>query len=631
VNDLIVPSGAKVVLGLDGTDGEWHAARKLGLGGSDIPTLLGMNKHTSPLELYYAKRGELPDMPRSAELEEAAEWGHELEDVVARRWARQFGASVTRGPGTLQHPEAPWMIGNVDRLFAAPRQDGGLDRGVLEVKTRSEYQLRAWQDEAPDGPALQAHWYLAVTGYQVAYVAALIGGNKLRWHRIDRDEDLLADLIEAAAEFWLRVEDGNPPPVDGTPATKNLLNHLYRVYPDKTVDLEGAQVTPLLAARQEAQADLASAEKRIDDAENRLRALIGDAEMATVDARPVATWRANGTFASKRFAEAHPELAETYRTKTCTPPSARECCASRSSTVTDLKDRVKQARAENGNGGGEVEQAHPLTRVKDLLDHMAPEIAKAVPAHMTAERMARIAYTQVRKSPELALCTADSLAGAILTCAQLGLEPGPTGEAYIIPRKNKAGVWEASFEFGYKGMATLFWQHPLAMYLDTQTVYENDVFDYELGLNAFLKHKPAKGKRGEETGEWYAVAKLVTGGYRFVVLDRREVERRRHRGSSPYSPAWKNDYNAMAEKSCVRAIFDLLPKSPELARALAQDGRIRTDLAADALDMEPAYEDAVEGEVVEDEREQGPAPDLSGADAPPTGVNEGADPDGGRS
>ena len=270
--------------------------------------------------------------------------------------------------------------------------------------------------------------------------------------------------------------------------------------------------------------------------------------------------------------------------------------------MTDLKGRVKQARAENGNGnGGEVEQAHPLTRVKDLLDHMAPEIAKAVPAHMTAERMARIAYTQVRKSPELALCTADSLAGAILTCAQLGLEPGPTGEAYIIPRKNKKGVWEATFQLGYKGMATLFWQHPLAMYLDAQTVYENDDFEYELGLNAHLRHKPAEGDRGEPRGFWYAVAKMTNGGYRFVVMDRREVERRRQRSSSPYSPAWKNDYNAMAEKSCVRDLFDLIPKSSELARALAQDGSARTDLSADALDVEPAYEDAVEGEVVEDE------------------------------
>jgi recombination protein RecT len=283
--------------------------------------------------------------------------------------------------------------------------------------------------------------------------------------------------------------------------------------------------------------------------------------------------------------------------------------------MSDLKDRVKQARAESGQTGGEVEPApvHPLTLVKDLLDRMGPEIAKAVPAHMTAERMARIAYTQVRKNPDLAMCTAESLAGAILTCAQLGLEPGPTGEAFLVPRKNK-GVWEASFELGYKGMATLFWQHPLAMYLDTQTVYENDEFDYELGLNAFLRHKPAKGERGKETGQWYAVARLVTGGYRFVVLDRAEVERRRHRGSSPFSPAWRNDYNAMAEKSCVRAIFDLLPKSPEMARALAQDGVVRTDLAVDALDVEPVYSDVVEGEVVPAEPDADNPPHYTDAD-----------------
>lgn len=317
MSDLSVPSGAKVILSPDASEGEWHAARKLGIGGSDIPTLLGMDKYASPLELYYAKRGELPDLPRSEELEEAAEWGHELEDVVARRWARKFGANVRRGPGTLQHPDAPWMLANIDRLYVAPVRGGlDLEDGVLEVKTRSEYQLRAWQDDVPDAPALQAHWYLAVTGYDVAYVCALIGGNKLRWHRIERDEDLLGELIEAAADFWRRVEVGDPPPVDGTTATKNLLNHLYQVDPDKKVELDRAEVAPLLAVREEALADLQSAELRIDDAENQLRALIGDAELATVDNWTVATWKANGTFASKRFAKVHPELADAYRTKT---------------------------------------------------------------------------------------------------------------------------------------------------------------------------------------------------------------------------------------------------------------------------------------------------------------------------
>jgi putative phage-type endonuclease len=318
MSNLAVPSGARVILPADAPEADWHATRRLGLGGSDIPTLLGMNRYTAPLELYYAKRGELPDLPRSAELIEAAEMGHELEDVIARRWARRHGAHIRRGPGTLQHPDAEWMLANVDRLFAAP-PPGGFgepEEGVVEVKNRSEYQLSAWQDDVPDGPALQAHWYLAVTGYRVAYVVALLGGNKMRAHRIERDDDLLADLVEAAREFWQRVLEGDPPPVDGSAATKNLLDHLYDVSPDLKVDLDRAEVAPLLAAREEALADLESAEKRIDDAENQLRALIGSAELATVDGVPIATWKPNGTFAAKRFRDAHPDLAREYATKT---------------------------------------------------------------------------------------------------------------------------------------------------------------------------------------------------------------------------------------------------------------------------------------------------------------------------
>jgi recombination protein RecT len=237
-------------------------------------------------------------------------------------------------------------------------------------------------------------------------------------------------------------------------------------------------------------------------------------------------------------------------------------------------------------------RAEKLAGLKVLLDQMAPEIARALPAHLTPERMLRITLTQARAEPKLLLCTPESMAGAVLTCAQVGMEPGPTGEAFFIPRKNRdTGELEAKFELGYKGMAKLFWQHPLAKYLNTATVRVNDEFDYDLGSAPYLKHKPNKGDRGEPAGHWYAVYLLTNGGFGFAMLDKPAVQRRRNASSAPNSPGWSKNYNEMAEKSALRDAFDTMPKSAEMARALAWDGAVRTNLDLDAIDDAPTPEE----------------------------------------
>ena len=274
-----------------------------------------------------------------------------------------------------------------------------------------------------------------------------------------------------------------------------------------------------------------------------------------------------------------------------------------------LRSRVQgaQARQAGGNGspGGKAEvERRALSDVHALLESMKPEIAKALPRHLTPERLARIVYTEARKEPKLAYCSAVSLAGAVLTCAQLGLEPGAAlGEAWLIPRKGAGGQLEASFQLGYKGMASLFWRHPLAQHLDMQTVYANDEFDYALGLDPHLIHKPPNDgrPRGERKGYWYAVAKLTNGGFRFCVLNREEVEQHRQRSDAPNSPAWRNDFDMMAGKTCVRVMFGLMPKSMEAAKALQLEGSVRTDLSAEVLDIDPPEGDVIDGEVIPDD------------------------------
>ncbi|MFF4738803.1 YqaJ viral recombinase family protein [Streptomyces sp. NPDC001262] len=291
---------------------EWLAVRRTGIGGSEVAAVLGMSRYTSPYEVYLDKRGELPlDRPQPAVLAEAAFWGQTHEPTIARVFAERTGLGVIEGPGTLAHVERRWMLANVDRYVLTPGES--TPSSLLEIKTRSAYQLDEWLRGIPDGPALQTHWYLAVTGYQHAHVAALLGGNRLLVHRVERDEQLVEHLVELVGRFWQGVLDGTPPPIDGSAATEDLLGHLYDVRTDAVTVADPDDVLPLLDRRRELHERVARAESELRELDNRLKAVAGEAEVVKVRGEAAFTWRQNGTFSQKRFTATHPDLAEQYR------------------------------------------------------------------------------------------------------------------------------------------------------------------------------------------------------------------------------------------------------------------------------------------------------------------------------
>lgn len=306
----VTPTG--VVVAPAGLDREqWLTVRRTGIGGSEIAAVLGMSKHASPYEVYLDKRGELPlDRPQPAELAEAAFWGHAHEPTIASVFAERTGLRVVEGPGTLAHVERRWMLANLDR--AVIERGKSSPSSLLEIKTRSAYQLDEWLLSVPDQPALQTHWYLAVTGYQHAYVAALLGGNRLIVHRVERDEQLVEHLVEIVGQFWQGVLDGTPPPVDGSEATADLLGHLYDVQADAVTVADPAELLPLLERRRELKAREARTANELREVDNRLKSMAGEAEVVTVQGSTAYTYRQNGPLSQKRFIAAHPDLARQY-------------------------------------------------------------------------------------------------------------------------------------------------------------------------------------------------------------------------------------------------------------------------------------------------------------------------------
>lgn len=219
----------------------------------------------------------------------------------------------------------------------------------------------------------------------------------------------------------------------------------------------------------------------------------------------------------------------------------------------------------------------PANTLAELLMGQKDQIALAIPKHMTADRMLRVSMTALRTTPKLAECTPASFLSCIMSAAQLGLEPNtPLGYAYLIPRKNKdkatgRTVTECTLMIGYQGMQDLARRSGQLRRIHAYVVREGDHFAWTLGINPDIQHTPASGNEGKPITHAYAVARLKDGDDVFAVLTRGDIEKRRKRGASGsgIKTPWDTDYDAMALKSAVRALWTFLPKSAEMAMAVS--------------------------------------------------------------
>jgi recombination protein RecT len=284
------------------------------------------------------------------------------------------------------------------------------------------------------------------------------------------------------------------------------------------------------------------------------------------------------------------------------------------------KDVMGRVAARNPEAAEKTGAVVPAPDMSEALANLEADYEAMLPAAFGGvTRFLRIALAAYRRTKGMdQVCRTKegraSFLGAVMTCAQLGLPPGgPTGEAWILPFKQRGDEEDspgrvAQFVLGAAGMATLFWRHPAAQYLQTEVIHANDEFDYEYGVGGYLHHKPVRvddpTKEVEQRGPavlWYAVAQLTSGAYTFKALDRAQVEWHRSHSKAPNSPAWKNFYDEMGKKSALRASWSRLPKSVEMATAVAVDESVRTTTDPDELDDLAARHqagDVVDGEVV---------------------------------
>jgi|SRR5690625_3955119 len=270
-------------------------------------------------------------------------------------------------------------------------------------------------------------------------------------------------------------------------------------------------------------------------------------------------------------------------------------------TVDEMKNQMAKA---NGKTGA-LAKDKPKT-FEDYLKQMAPAMAQALPKHMDVDRLMRLTMTTVRTTPELKNADVGSLLSGVMQAAQLGLEPGLLGQCYLLPFKNnKKGITECQFIIGYKGMIDLARRSGHIESIYAHAVYENDDFEYELGLNPTLKHIPTMdADKGEYIGS-YAVAHFKDGGYQMEFMPKAEIEKRRLSspgGRSKYSP-WNNYYEEMANKTVIRHMWKYLPISVELQHQVAHDEGVARDIK-DITPDDDIFLEAPEPEIVGEENEE---------------------------
>jgi recombination protein RecT len=264
-------------------------------------------------------------------------------------------------------------------------------------------------------------------------------------------------------------------------------------------------------------------------------------------------------------------------------------------------------------------QPDGVKNMQQLVLSMQDQIKKALPSVLTGERFSRMILTAMSSTPQLQQCTPKSFLGAMMQAAQLGVEPNtPLGQAYLIPYKNK-GTLECSFQLGYKGLIDLAYRSGEVKDIQAHEVHENDVFEYELGLEPKLKHVPAISNRGPVI-MYYAVFHTKDGGYGFEVMSAEDIREHAKKYSKAYSSGyspWTTNFDEMAKKTVLKKCLKYAPLKTEFVRAMSADETIKSDISAHMTEVHDETEytdieatpvpdnvDPDTGEVIDDRTDQ---------------------------
>lgn len=289
---------------LNMTHNEWLLDRRRGIGGSDVATILGLNKWKSAYQLWLEKTGQV-DLEHTES--EPAYWGNVLEEIVAKEFQERTGKKVRRRNQVFEHPLHPFLRANIDRDVVG-------ENAILECKTANAFLGKEWEgDEVPLSYLCQVQHYMNVLNKEYCYIAVLIGGQKFIWKRIDRDQELIDMITEKLVDFWeTNVIEGVEPLIDGSEATQEFLKNRYSELDEVETTLPPAfdeiidQKRELKKAKKDIEESIRQLDNEIINELGKRKASIGIAQKNIISWKLIATRRMN----SKKLAEKYPEVAK---------------------------------------------------------------------------------------------------------------------------------------------------------------------------------------------------------------------------------------------------------------------------------------------------------------------------------
>lgn len=313
---------ARLLLPSTASREEWLAARRTGLGSSDVPIVMGVADRGSRAGVYYDKVG-LLELERDAG--EPALWGNVLEDPIAREWARRAKADVRR-VGIVAHVDEPWMLTSLDRrVTTCPLNRQQREACALEVKSRDAHKASDWSVGVPDSVMAQVLWQLAVTGLDHIHVMVLIGGNDGRRFTVRRDghERLIANIIAVCRRFWVEHVVAMQPPASADGERADDLVSLYQeLHPRRdglvALDAAGLEVEADLRDYELARLAESAAKKEKDAAKVKLIERLRAAETALLDGHEAYSYSQVGGKRNvdlERLADEFPEAYEACVTR----------------------------------------------------------------------------------------------------------------------------------------------------------------------------------------------------------------------------------------------------------------------------------------------------------------------------
>lgn len=276
---------------------EWLERRKHTIGGSDAAAIVGLNPYSSQYSLFAEKTGKIPGFAGNL----ATEVGTFLEEFVAKKFEQETGKKVRRENAFIYNDEYPWAHANVDRVICN-------ENALLEIKTTDSLNLKKFKNgEYPANYYCQAIHYLSVTGKDRCYLAVLIGNKEFKWFTIERDEEEIAALMTAEADFWELVKKDTPPAVDGTGATTEALKTIYAESDDSVCDLTAysENIRQYIALKKQ----IKELETIAEEAANKIKQFMGESGGGECDGFRV-SWKSQTrrTFDSKKFAKENPDI-----------------------------------------------------------------------------------------------------------------------------------------------------------------------------------------------------------------------------------------------------------------------------------------------------------------------------------